>query len=130
MRQLTVVCENKPGVLADVAGRIGAQGVNIEAITAETFGEGAVIRVVTNDPSSAKSALEAGHYKVSESEILVVGFPDRPGEIAKIAKKLGASGVNIENIYLLNKRDGEMQLALKVSDLEKARKTIGRENLR
>ena len=57
-----------------------------------------------------------------ESDVLVLEMLDRPGELGKIAKKMSSEGVNIENIYLISKKDGKALLALRVSEPDKADK--------
>ena len=128
MKQISILTENKPGVLADVAGILGTRGVNVESISAETFPDGAVIRIVTNDTTTAVDALKKANYRVTESDILIVNILDRPGELGKITKKIASEDINIDNIYMISKKDTKAVLALKVNQHEKAAKLL-REHL-
>ncbi len=115
MKQISILSENKPGVLADVAGILGTKGVNMESITAETFPDGAIIRIVTNDTTTASDALKKANYRIVESDILIVSIMDRPGELGKITKKIASEGINIDN---------KSVLAIRVNQHEKAAKLL------
>lgn len=124
MKQLTISASNRPGVLAEIATLLGTSGVNIETIAAETFGENAIIRLLTNDSSSARTALQRTPYRVSEHDMLIIGILDRPGELGKVARKLSENHINIENIFLLGKKENKAVLALKVDRQPEAAKVI------
>lgn len=121
MKQLTILTENKPGILAKVATLLGGQGVNMESITAETFADSAIIHVITSDFNTAKSLVEKNGFKTVDSEILLFEIIDRPGELGKVATYLANEGINIENIYLLSRKKDKAVLAMKLNDPVKAK---------
>jgi len=121
MKQLTILTENKPGILAKVASLLGGQGVNMESITAETFADSAIIHVITSDFNTAKSLVEKNGFKTVDSEILLFEIIDRPGELGKVATYLANEGINIENIYLLSRKKDKAVLAMKLNDPVKAK---------
>jgi hypothetical protein len=127
VKQLTVVTGNTPGVLAGVASLLGNSGINIEAITAETFGEGAIIRIVTRDSASSLDVLRKNEYQVTDSDVLLVSVEDKPGQLGRVAKRLADEGVNIENIYLLAGKGGRHFFAMKVDRETKARQVLGKD---
>lgn len=122
MKQLTILTENKVGVLASIASLLGRHGVNMESISAETFPDGAIIRVITKDIKTAREILRKADYNVIESDIMVLEVMDRPGELGKVAKKLAEARINIENIYLISRTKDKALLALRVDNTAKARK--------
>lgn len=124
MEQISIVVENKPGALADVCELLGRHGINIKAISAEGIAEGGIVRIVTEDAASAKSALSGAYYKFFVSEVLPLKLQDKPGELGKAARKLASSRVNIECIYILGKDKGMTELALKVDDISAAKKAL------
>lgn len=121
MKQLTILTENQPGVLAKIATLLGQHGVNMESITAETFANSAIIHVVTSDFNTAKTLVEKNGFKTVDSEVLLFEIIDRPGELGKVATSLSDEGINIENIYLLSRKKDKAVLAMKLSDATKAR---------
>ena len=55
----TVLLENKAGVLATVTGRLGEQGINLEALYTTGAAEDLVeLAVVSDDPKKTKKILE------------------------------------------------------------------------
>ena len=127
MKELHVIAANQPGVLAGISDALYAENVNIESIVAESMGDNGVIRLLTRDAVKARKALEGLGYKVMDSDILVLGLADKPGELARISHLLGENGVNIENVYLLSKEQNTTFLAMRVSDYNRARKLLVRE---
>ena len=45
---------------------------------------------------------------------------DRPGELAKVAKKLGKANINIRSIYIIGQKNGKTEVALVVDDMNRA----------
>ncbi len=102
MRQFNILLENKPGELARVTAAL--THTNIRSISTEKHKSGrTIVKLITHDANSTKSALTKESFEFSESEILVVSLIDRPGELHKVAKRLGDEGVNIIDIYLVDR---------------------------
>ncbi len=115
MKELSIITDNRIGTLANVAEALGGVGINIEAIAAYEQGGKAIFRVLTNDATSARKSLEKvpGITGIVVSEILVLNLDNRPGELAKITRKMANRGVDLESIYIVSKMDGHTQLAIK-----------------
>ena len=124
MKQITVLTENRVGALSDVCTELANVGVNIKSITAQGQGDFGIIRLVTEDVNTAKKVLEKAGFKLTSSDIIVVNLIDRPGEMAKIARKLSNSGVDIECIYILGKEGDKVQVAIKPSSIEHAMRAL------
>jgi hypothetical protein len=125
LKQLTVLTENRVGALAEVASLLGGSGINMESISLESFHDGAVIRLITRDASSARKALARAGFQAIESDVLVLDILDRPGELGKMATKMAREGINIENIYMVSRDKDKTRLALRVNDLKKAEGLFG-----
>jgi len=120
MKEFKIFVKHKPGELARVAETLAGRAVNIKAIASESIGEEALLRVVTNDVNTTTKALNESGTKYAQNDILTVSLIDRPGELAKVAKKLGKAKINIESIYILGQKEGKTELALVVDDMKKA----------
>lgn len=123
MKQFEIFISNRPGELAKVADIIGANGINIMAIASERC-ENPIIRIVTDDEQSTRTALSRASLKFKENETIVVELTDRPGELAKMTKKLAKAGVNIDSIHILNKGSDITSVALVVNDYRKAKDAL------
>ena len=124
MKQITVLTENRVGALSDVCTELANVGVNIKSITAQGQGDYGIIRLVTEDVNTAKNVLEKAGFKLTVSDILIVSLADRPGEMAKIARKLSNAGVDVECIYILGKEGDKVQVAIKPSSIEHAMRAL------
>ncbi|HMD87995.1 MAG TPA: ACT domain-containing protein [Anaerolineaceae bacterium] len=120
-KDLTVILEDKPGMLAHLGEVLGRAGVNIEGICGMRFENKGVVHVLVEEGTKARKALEVNHIQVSEEQdVMVVEVEDRPGNLGNIARRLAAAAVNIHLAYLAT----STRLVLGVSDLEKARSVV------
>lgn len=118
MRQFNILLEDKPGELARVTAALSH--TNLKSISTEKHKSGGtMVKLVTADANSTKSALSRNTFEFSETEILLLGLIDRPGELHKLAKMLGDEGVNISDIYTMEK--GTFALTVDNGQLEKAK---------
>jgi len=53
-------------------------------------------------------------------DVIVVSLPDKPGELAKVTKRLAMAGINVDSIYILGRERGITELVLTVDDPKKA----------
>src|SRR5258708_16551017 len=63
-------------------------------------GEGTPTVVFESDnPTITKSVLESQGLAITETDVVQVKLPHRPGEIARVASRLGEANVNINYAY-------------------------------
>lgn len=124
MKQITLVVDDKVGLLADISFILGKSKVNIEAISVGLVGGKAVINLSVKDYKHAVDVLSANGYKCLESDVLVVKLSNKPGELAKMSKLLVEEGVNIENVTVLSQGGGFSLYGLKVDKMAKAEKAL------
>jgi hypothetical protein len=120
MKEFKIFVKHKPGELARVTEALASRAVNIKAIASESKGEEALLRVVTSDVNTTIKALDASGTKYDFNDIMTLSLIDRPGELAKVAKKLGKAKINIESIYILGQKNGKTEVALVLDDMKKA----------
>jgi len=126
MKQITIVAEDKVGVIADISYILGKAHLNIEAISAEVYGGKGVVNLTVKDEAKAARLLSANGYKVLESEMIVVKVKDEPGSLSEISRLLKEAGVNIENLYLLTRGEGVSIDAINVDKPKKAKKVLAK----
>lgn len=122
--EFKVFVGDRPGELARVTEALAAHAVNIRAISSESGTSPPFYRVVTNDVNTTRKALEGSGLKYEENEILVADLIDRPGELAKVARRLTRGNVSVSSIYILGSQDGKTQLAMTVDNLARARELL------
>jgi hypothetical protein len=94
--------------------------VNVRGISTDLGGSPCIIRVITDDEASARKVLTSGGLEFKERDVLVLSLSDKPGELAKMTKKLARAGINIESLFMLASRSSEVQMAIGVDQREKA----------
>jgi hypothetical protein len=124
LKEFDVYVQNKPGELAKVCELLGANGVNIKAIASERTNDRPMIRIVTDDEATAKSALARSGIRYDLRDIISVRMPDRPGELGKVARKLARVMVNVDSIYILGKEGGASEIAFTVDNALKAHEAL------
>jgi hypothetical protein len=116
---------NRPGTLANICSALGDKGINIEAISLSTSLDWGTLRLVTDDPSKTKETLQSMGITFVETDVMSIQILNEPGEIAKRAKSLADSGINIGEAYFSGlERGTKARLIFTVSDIERASKIL------
>jgi hypothetical protein len=115
---------DKPGELARVTEALANAAVNIRAIASETKQETSFLRIVTSDVTTTEKALSQTGLKYDLSDILNLELLDRPGELAKVARRLSRAGINVHSIYILGSKNGRTEIALVVDDPGRAKAAL------
>ena len=123
-KEFKIFVQNKPGELARVTEALAAGPVNIKAIASEFGNERPFFRVVTNDVATTERSLKNAGLQYELQDIMNIELMDRPGELAKIARRLARAGINVESVYILSTKGGKTDLALNVSDWGKAQQVL------
>jgi hypothetical protein len=124
MKEFKVFVADKPGELARVTEALSNAAVNIRAIASESKHESSFLRVVTSDVTTTEKALSQVGLKYDLSDILVLDLLDRPGELAKVSRRLARAGINVHSIYLLGSKNGRTEIAVVVDDPDRARTAL------
>lgn len=123
--EFSLVLENRPGVLAETCSGLAAKAVNIEGILAPQGGEGGVVRLVVNNPETARKVFQGMGLKFQEEDVLAVRLSDRPGALGRVTRKLAEANINIEYAYgSIEKGAPRALIILGVSDLKQAAKLL------
>ena len=119
--QISVFLENKSGRLAEVTSALAQAGVNVRALSlAETIDYG-VLRLIVDKPAEARKALSQAGFTVTETEVIAVEMPDRPGGLAGIVDLVTQSGLNIEYLYAFVGQRGENAVVIfRIDDVKAA----------
>jgi hypothetical protein len=123
--QFSVFLVNKPGVLAQVLGELAKAKVNIIAMTMADTTEHGVLRLIADDPGTARKVMKKLSIPVTEADVLAVEVPSRPGSIADICARLAADHVNIAYAYATSSGTGGKTMCIvKVADMTKAKSVL------
>lgn len=130
MKELTIVVPNKIGALAEVADALGKNGINILSISAYGCGGQGIIRLITSDERSTLNVMtkyistkKEGGYEVRMGDVIILLLPNRPGELAKVCKKIARAGINLESVYQI-KSGEKTELIIKPERVEETMKLL------
>src|SRR5207253_5725536 len=100
-KEFTLTMDDRPGTLGKVCRSLTDRAVNIVAVQSFPYASSrkALTRFAFDDPTKARSVLDAERATYTETEVVKVDLPNRLGELAGAAQKLGDAGININYLY-------------------------------
>jgi hypothetical protein len=91
--------EDKPGTLGKICRALSDRNVNIIAAQSFPTNGKSTARFVFDDPTKARSVLDNERAIYKETDVARVNLANRPGELARVAQKLGDASININHFY-------------------------------
>ncbi|MCH7857984.1 MAG: ACT domain-containing protein [Gemmatimonadetes bacterium] len=120
MKQITIVAESDPGLLARVSEILAARGINIETLDAETVQDHGIVIFTVDRYDEALAALrDAGVHAVSEDAI-VIRIADEPGALARISRRFDDAGIRLRSVRIIRRNEGWGLVALSTERTERA----------
>jgi hypothetical protein len=124
MNAFLVDLENKPGEFARVSEAIAKKGINITTISGATCGSSGRVALTTDNDSATRTVLGETRVTYTESEVTEATLHNEPGALAKVARRLADSGVNIEAIMPTGTKGNDVTVAFITDDPTKARSVL------
>lgn len=130
-RQLSVFLENRIGQLLGLTRILDGFDVRILALSVEGSIDCAIVRLLVDDPDTARSRVADAGFAVAESEVIVVELPPGNRGILTVCRALISGEVNIHYTYpLLSATDKPAALAIQVDNLPHAVRVLRSEKFR
>jgi hypothetical protein len=98
-KEFTVYLEDRAGTLGKTCRALADRGVNILALHSFPAGGKSVTRFIVDNPTAAASALDGERLTHTEADVVLLKLSNRPGEIARVASRLGEANININYAY-------------------------------
>jgi hypothetical protein len=125
MNAFIVDLKNRPGELATITEAMAPKGINITGFSGATCGDSGTVVLTTNDDAATRRALTEAKYTFKEAELVVTAIPDQPGSLAKIARRLADSGVNIVAAIPTGMAGSNVHVAFATDNPTKAKSAVG-----
>ncbi|MDX1621200.1 MAG: hypothetical protein R3320_09435 [Nitriliruptorales bacterium] len=124
-RDLVIIPDDQPGMLARIGEAAGGAGINIEALSAFTGGGKGVVHILVDDHEKALEVFtEAGFDVKAARRVVVADIPDEPGELGKACRVLADEDINIEQAYIA----AGSKLVIVCEDVDGAKEALGVED--
>ena len=118
-KQLAIYLDNRPGMLAHTCEALQKAGINMLALSILDTVDHAVVRIVVDRVREAGSVLAKMHAMVQVRDVVFMEVRNKPGDLAAIAEKLAAAGINIEYAYCTCEPSQDAgAIVLRTNDLE------------
>ena len=126
VKQISVSLENVPGKFLEVSEYLGAEGINIRAISVADTSDISTVRFVPDDPQKTINVLRSHGYSVKETDVIAVEVPDHPGGLQAVLKPLKRANINVLYLYpyLGRGESGEPIIIVGVDRTEEAIKVL------
>jgi hypothetical protein len=125
-KEFTIRLDDRPGTLGKLCLALAEQDVNIFAYQqfSHEKGKGSV-RLVVDNPDKTRATLDRQRNDYTETEVARVMLENHPGELARVASRLGDKGININYGYSGAEPGADAPfLILGVADASKALKLL------
>jgi len=125
-KEFTIRLDDRPGTLGKLCQALAEQDVNIFAYQqfSHEKGKGSV-RLVVDNPDKTRATLDRQRNDYAETEVARVMLKNHPGELARVASRLGDKGININYGYSGAEPGADAPfLILGVADASKALKLL------
>ncbi|MDR2902104.1 MAG: ACT domain-containing protein [Lactobacillales bacterium] len=123
MKQLSVFVENKPGILLRITDIFEKNNINLSAITIAETQDFGIARMIVDKINDAETLLKSQGFSCTQTDIVAVEVPDKPGGLSDILRLFDAEKINIEYMYGFQERQNDcaiMVFRIKESDAAKA----------
>ena len=119
--QISVFVENKPGKLVEVIEALGANGIDLRAMSIADTSDFGILRLIVDKPDKALEVLDKDEYITSVNKVVAVSIEDTPGSLARVLRILSEAGVSIEYVYaFITHEVGSAYVIIRVEDNERA----------
>jgi hypothetical protein len=131
VKQISIFLENKSGRLAAVTRVLGANNIDISALSIADTTDFGILRLIVNDPDKAANILEEHGFTVSSTEVIAISVPDKPGGLSIALDILEKESIGIEYTYaFVGKKTDEALVILRLDNPEKAVEALKEGNIK
>ena len=116
MKQITIVTQNRPGVVAEITEALAAENINIDSLVADGHAEsGVIVLTVDRYDDALRVIARIPDITALTEDVILVLLEDKPGALAKIAKRFKEANINLRSIRII-RREKQQSLAAICTD--------------
>lgn len=99
IKQLSVFLENRSGRLEEVLDTLGANGVNIVALSLADTSDYGMLRMIVSAPEKGKDVLKEAGITAMLTDVVAIRVSHATGSLAKAMTAIVEAGINVEYMY-------------------------------
>ena len=99
VKELNLRLEDRPGTLGKISQALADRGLNILGFKSIPSEGKSLVRLVVDNLATAKTVLDSQKITYTEAEVAQISLPNRTGELARAASRLGEANININYAY-------------------------------
>ena len=124
MKQITIISDNRLGVVAEICETLAAARVNIESMDAETIGGSGITKLTVDHYDDALRALAQTPFHAISEEAIVLQLEDKPGELARITRRFRDANIGIRSVRIIRRATGTSIVAISTERTEEAMELV------
>ena len=122
--QISVFVKNKIGALNELCTTLSDARINIRALYTADEMDWAIVGLIVDDTAKTKEVLRKQNLNFGESTVLTITMENKPGQLARITKKLSEKNISI--VYASLMAEGQHSLlVLMTTDNKRANEILG-----
>lgn len=129
MQRITVVVQNRSGLLAEITELLASKGLSIDSISADSLGTQGVLHLDVERVDEALAALTSAGYHAVTEDVLLARIEDRPGALAQLSRRLMEANLDIRGLNMVKRNDGWAVVAIATNDNLRARSVLAGQTL-
>ncbi len=104
MKQLSIIAENRLGVVTEITEALAAGNVNIESMSADKAVNHSIIVLSVDDYGRALQIIYSlPNMRIITEDAILVKLANEPGALAKIARRFTDAGIGLRSVRLLER---------------------------
>lgn len=124
MKFITIIHEDRTGLIAELTELLEKADINIDRIQALSDDKKAEIRITTSDYTKTLVVLNSAGYKAIPMENILVRVEDRPGALARISRRLSDNAIDIRGITMVQQFEGYTVVTITTDNDDRAREVL------
>jgi hypothetical protein len=104
MKQLSIITENRLGVVTKISEALAAKNINIESLNAELAGDHVIVVLNVDQYDKALQVIhQLNNMQIVTEDAILVKLTNEPGALAKIARRFTNAGIGLRSIRFIQR---------------------------
>ena len=121
VKQINVFLENQSGRLAEVTDSLSKANIDIRALYIADTTDFGILRLIVDKPSEALIVLQKAGFTVSQTSVIALAIPDKPGTLDEALAVLTENKISMEYLYaFVGRASSDAVVVIRVDNAEEA----------